>query len=52
MAAGALLGFLVGYRERSNEQPWHAMLATVCLAATGLVLVWMLLSSIWPYVLG
>lgn len=52
MAAGALLGFLVGYRERSNEQPWHTMLATVCLAATGLVLVWMLLSSIWPYVLG
>ena len=52
MAAGALLGFLVGYRERSNEQPWHAMLAAVCLAATGLVLAWMLLSSIWPYVLG
>ena len=52
MAAGALLGFVVGYRERSEEQPWHAMLAAVCLAATGLVLVWMLLSSIWPYGLG
>ena len=52
MAAGALLGFLVGYRERSEEQPWHAMLAAVCMAATGLVLAWMLLSGIWPYVLG
>ena len=52
MAAGALLGFVVGYRERGEEQPWHAMLAAVCLAATGLVLVWMLLSSIWPYGLG
>jgi rhomboid protease GluP len=52
MAAGALLGFLVGYRERSDEQPWHTMLAAVCMAATGLVLAWMLLSSIWPYTMG
>ena len=52
MVAGALLGFLVGYRERGDEQPWHTMLAAVCMAATGLVLAWMLLSSIWPYVLG
>ena len=52
MAAGALLGFVVGYRERSEEQTWHAILAAACLAATGLVLAWMLLSSIWPYGLG
>ena len=52
MVAGALLGFLVGYRERGEEQPWHTMLAAVCMAATGLVLAWMLLSSIWPYALG
>ena len=52
MAAGALLGFLVGYRERDGDQPWHALLAAVCMAATGLVLAWMLLSSLWPYVLG
>ena len=52
MAAGALLGFLVGYRERRDEQPWHTMLAVVCMAATGLILAWMLLSSIWPYILG
>ena len=48
MVAGAVLGFVLGYRERSEEQPWHAMLAAVCLAATGLVLAWMLLNSIWP----
>ena len=52
MVAGALLGYLIGYRERSEEQPWHTMLAAVCMAATGLVLAWMLLSSIWPYALG
>lgn len=52
MAAGALLGLLIGYRERGDEKPWHATLAAVCLAATALVLVWMLLSSIWPYALG
>ena len=52
MAAGVLLGLLLGYRERSDEQPWHAMLAAVCMAATGLVLAWMLLSGIWLYVLG
>ena len=52
MVAGALLGYLIGYRERGEEQPWHTMLAAVCMAATGLVLAWMLLSSIWPYALG
>ena len=52
MAAGAVLGFVLGYRERSEEQPWHAMLAAVCLAATGLVLAWMLLNSIWPHALA
>lgn len=52
MVAGALLGYLIGYRERGDEQPWHTMLAAVCMAATGLVLAWMLLNSIWPYALG
>ena len=52
MVAGALLGYLIGYRERGEEQPWHTMLAAVCMTATGLVLAWMLLSSIWPYALG
>lgn len=52
MVAGALLGLLVGYRERGEERLWHTMLAAVCMAATGLVLAWMLLSSIWPYALG
>ena len=49
MAAGALFGYLVGYRERGDEQPWHAMLAAVCLAATVLVLAWVLLTGLWLY---
>jgi rhomboid protease GluP len=52
MAAGVLLGFVLGYREHSEEQPWHAMLAMLCVAATGVVLFWMLWSGLLSNVLG
>ena len=52
MAAGALLGFVLGYRERSEDQLWHATLAALCVAATSLVLVWMLLNGLLPNALG
>lgn len=52
MAAGVLLGFVLGYRENSEDQLWHPVLAGLCVVATGLVLVWMLLSGLLPNVLG
>lgn len=52
MAAGALLGFVLGYRENSQDRLWHPVLAALCVAATGLVLIWMLLSGVLPNVLG
>jgi len=39
MLAGALLGYLLGYKERRRESLAHRMLGLVCLAATGLVLI-------------
>ncbi len=47
LAAGFLLGSVLGYRERRPEQPVHRALATVCLAATGLCLAWAVLSAVW-----
>ena len=52
MAAGALLGYVLGYRENREDQAWHAALAGVCVAATGLVLVWMLWSGLLANMLG
>ena len=52
MAAGILLGFVLGYREHREEQPWDGMLASLCVVATSAVLVWMLLSGLLPEVLG
>ena len=46
MAAGVLLGLLLGYRENSEDRLWHAVLAALCVVATGLVLVWMLFSGL------
>ena len=40
MAAGALLGYLLGYQERVRESLGHKMLAAGCLVLTGLVLAW------------
>jgi rhomboid protease GluP len=47
IAAGALLGYFLGYTERKREIPFHNTLATLCLAATALVLVWAVLSSLY-----
>jgi hypothetical protein len=34
MAAGALLGFLMGYRDRSKDTPLHQLLAKGCVTLT------------------
>ncbi len=46
MAAGALLGYLLGYRERSPENIRHKFLGTTCALVTVAILLWAALSSI------
>jgi rhomboid protease GluP len=40
MAAGILLGWLVGYHERKKENRLHRFLGGLCLSGTGLTLLW------------
>jgi len=40
MAAGFLLGQVLGYEERAREQPWHRWLGAGCATVTVLALVW------------
>lgn len=44
--AGALLGFLLGYRERQKENLFHKVLCIVCVAATVTVLLWAVFSAL------
>jgi rhomboid protease GluP len=52
MAAGALLGFLLGYQERDREGLLHTILATVCVALTVLILGWAVITSVYYRVAG
>jgi len=45
--SGALLGYLMGYSERKRETAWHKTLAALCLVATGLILAWAVLTSLY-----
>jgi len=40
MAAGALLGILLGYHEKTKERLFHKLLAGACIVITILVLLW------------
>lgn len=46
MAAGALLGLLLGYQEKSRESMSHKFLGTGCVVVTAAVLAWSAFSSI------
>ncbi len=46
MAVGALLGYLLGYKERRREAMQDKFLAIVCVVTTALVLAWAVLSGI------
>jgi len=52
MLAGAALGFLLGYQERNREQQSHKIAALCCVAITGLVLLWAILSSLYLLLLS
>ena len=47
MAAGAMLGFLLGYQEKRRERLVHRILAGFCVTATLLILVWAVGSGIY-----
>lgn len=51
MAFGALIGLLLGYRERLPEKPVHMLLSMLCVVVTGMVLAWSLLNGL-VYVLS
>ncbi|MBC8317721.1 MAG: rhomboid family intramembrane serine protease [Desulfobulbaceae bacterium] len=47
MAAGALLGYLLGYQEKKRENISHKLLGTSCIIVTAVVLAWAALSSVF-----
>jgi rhomboid protease GluP len=47
IAAGALLGYLLGYHERKRETPFDRTLAALCLAVTAIVLLWAVLTGLY-----
>lgn len=52
MLAGALLGYLLGYRERREETFSHKVLAMTCVAATLFALLWSCLNGVAFALLG
>jgi rhomboid protease GluP len=50
--AGAVLGVLLGYKERMRERAFHKILAGACILITILVLVWAVGSGIYYRLLG
>ena len=47
IAAGIVLGFLMGYQERKKENTFHKLLAVGCAIITVLILGWAVLSGIY-----
>jgi len=47
IAAGVLLGMILGYQERTRETHWHKRLAILCVLFTVIVLSWSALSGIY-----
>jgi rhomboid protease GluP len=47
ICAGAVLGFVLGYHERSKERLYHRILAGLCIVVTVLILVWALASGMY-----
>ena len=47
IAAGALLGALMGYRDRRKETSFQRSLAAVCLVATLIVLLWAVATAVF-----
>ncbi len=46
MITGAVLGYLLGYTDKKREKFSHKVLAMICVAATGLTLIWSCLNGV------
>lgn len=46
MAAGAILGYFLGYQERFREKSGHSLLGLICLTITAMVLSWACLRAV------
>jgi rhomboid protease GluP len=51
VAAGALIGFLVGYEDKKEENRLHRTMATTALAATAVVLLWAVFQALYRWLL-
>lgn len=49
MAAGALLGYLLGYNDRQREAMPDKLLGLSCVAGTAVILLWAILTSLAAY---
>ena len=49
--SGALLGFLMGYREKSGETIIHQMFAMGCILLTVVILIWTVIAAIYYHFL-
>jgi len=47
LGGGLLLGYLLGYRERNRETYYHKIIASLCMVATILILLWAFVSTIY-----
>jgi len=47
MLVGALVGFILGYRERSREKTGHKFLSMICIVCTGAVLFWPIVNGVF-----
>ena len=52
ICAGVILGFLLGYHERTKESFFHKLSGAICLVLTVGILLWAVLSSFYYRVLG
>jgi rhomboid protease GluP len=52
MLGGVILGFLLGYQERSREKLPHKLIAGLCMIATAAVLGWVIVSGIYLRIAG
>ena len=52
MLGGVVLGFLLGYRERSKENLLHKLIASLCMIATVAILGWAVVSGIYLTIRG